>query len=102
MGHMAGAISTFHGHEGLRQWARELGDMFAEFYGAIDEARIADDGRLLLRGHAEGRFARTGMYVDLPIWQEADFRGRRILRISQTEMAPVGWESAEAIGLQEE
>lgn len=101
MGHMAGAISTFHGHDGLCQFVNELGEMFAEFKVEIDSARITHGGNLLLQGHASGRFATTGIDVQLVIWQEGAFRDGRILRVVQTEGPPAGWDSAEVVGLDE-
>jgi len=97
MGYIEAAFGSLHGHEGLREFADQLANGFAHFRCEIAEARITDDGRLLIRGNNYAESAVTGMELDMLLWQEITFRDGRILRVIQTEGPPTDWDAAKKI-----
>jgi SnoaL-like domain len=96
--------AVYYGHDGLRQFAAWFGEWVSSFRVTIEEARIATDGRLLIRHRVDLTSAVMGVEVSEVRWQEGDFTGGQILRVTELEEPPVGWDRAElikAVGLEE-
>jgi ketosteroid isomerase-like protein len=89
--------SLFTGRDGVRSFARELGESMNELRLEIAESRITPAGRLLLRSHVSGRSSVNDMRLSTNVWQEVEFRDGLILRVAQLEEQPQGWETAEPI-----
>jgi hypothetical protein len=101
MGWMSAAFGTeaFRGHDGLRALVAAL-EAFEDFVVEIDEAKITDDGKVLLRGHSSGRSRATNMELSTPpFWQEGTFRDGLIVRIVQDDEPPPGWDEATPLDL---
>jgi ketosteroid isomerase-like protein len=94
LGDMAAAVGAdvHRGHDGLRRFMRDLTTFFDGMHGEIDEAR-ADGERILVRSWVAGRSEAFGD-VSQRQAQIVEFRGGRILRITQTEDPPPGWDEA--------
>jgi len=83
---------VYRGHDGLRQFMHDLLTFFEGMHGEIDQARAAGE-RILVRSWVAGR---SGAFGDVSQRQAQvlEFRDGRILRITQTEDPPPGWEEA--------
>jgi ketosteroid isomerase-like protein len=99
MGHAGAALGTavFSGHDGLRSFARQMGEAMNDLQLSIDEARLAPDGSLLVRAHVAGRSTVQDMELRMQVWQQAEFRDGLLHRVVQLEEPPAAWESAEPI-----
>ena len=89
----------YFGHDGLREFARWFGEWVSAFKVTIEEARIATDGRILIRHRTDLTSAVMGAEISEVRWQEGEFTDHQILRITELEEPPVGWDSAEALAL---
>jgi ketosteroid isomerase-like protein len=64
----------YRGHDGLRQYIADVGQMFEEFSVRIDEIRDIGDGVVLAEGRIQGR-ARDGSDIDMAaawLWTVSD------------------------------
>ena len=91
MGAALGA-AVYRGHDGRRQFMHDLLTFFDGMHGEIDQARAAGE-RILVRSWVAGRSDAFGD-VSQRQAQVLEFRDGRILRITQTEDPPPGWEEA--------
>jgi ketosteroid isomerase-like protein len=94
LGDVGAALGTevYRGHNGLRDFMRVLRTFFEGMHGEVDEAR-ADGERILIRSRVAGRSETFGD-VSQRQAQVLEFRGDRILSITQTADPPPGWEGA--------
>ena len=98
MGLNAAATSepVFRGHDGIRTFITETSST-ADVQADILEVR-GDGDRLLIRGM--NRFHMRAYEVDLtnqPFGQVCEFKDGLILRVTQTDDPPPGWEDAEPV-----
>jgi ketosteroid isomerase-like protein len=93
------APSVYTGHDGIRSYLQLAREATSSFSNAIIEAKVAEDGRLLLKH----RFELTSAVMEVELaeggWQEAEFRDGLILRITEFEEPPPGWDAAEPLAL---
>jgi ketosteroid isomerase-like protein len=64
---MEGEGGVYHGHEGAREWLRDLDDAVEELHGELDELYDLGDGRYLGAGRFHGRGRGSGAEFDVPI-----------------------------------
>jgi ketosteroid isomerase-like protein len=70
----------YRGHEGFRQWLRDIDEQFEEWRLEVNEWRPLDDGRLLSFGniHAKGRG--SGVELDQELAWLFAFRDEKLIR----------------------
>jgi ketosteroid isomerase-like protein len=87
----------YHGHEGVRQWATEVWEVFGELHHEVEEIIEAPDGETLVSvQRTQGRMRHTGIETDLEwaaVWR---IRDGRVFR-SEGFMSKAG--ALEAAGL---
>ena len=74
-----GESTVFRGHDGLRDFMRDLDEAFAEFKVEISEIRDLGE-RLVTIGHLHGRGKESGADVESPIGYVIDFKSGKIVR----------------------
>ena len=86
---------TFHGHEGVREWWRNLRGAFPDWRPTLQEARDLGDW-VLLHARAQASGAGSGVGIDQDFWQVGKIRDGRIVYYAafRTER-----EALEAVGL---
>jgi ketosteroid isomerase-like protein len=66
----------YHGHDGVRQWATEVWEVFSELHHELEELIEAEDGETVVSvQRTQGRMRHTGLDVDLPwaaVWTLRD------------------------------
>jgi ketosteroid isomerase-like protein len=71
----------YHGHDGVRQWATEVWEVFSELHHELEELIEAEDGETVVSvQRTQGRMRHTGLDVDLPwaaVWTIKDGRAVR-------------------------
>jgi ketosteroid isomerase-like protein len=77
---MSGESSVYRGHEGARQFVRDLDDAFAEFQVEITEVRDLGDSALSL-GHLHGRGKASGIDVESRVGYLHEFKSSKVTRI---------------------
>src|ERR1700676_1873495 len=87
--------AVFKGHDGLRELARWFGEWASAFTVTIEEARIAGDGRMMIRHRADITSAVMGVEISEVRWQEGEFTDHQILRVAELQEPPAGWDTAE-------
>jgi SnoaL-like domain len=90
--------AVYRGHDGLREFAAWFGEWVSSFRVTIEEARIATDGRLMIRHRVDLTSAVMAVEVSEVRWQEGDFTDRQILRVTELEQPPLGWDTGQVIG----
>jgi len=89
----------YHGHEGVRQWAVEVWEVFSEIHHELQEIIEADDGETVVSvQRTQGRMRHTQLPVDLlwaAVWTVRDGKALR----GQGYMTKV--EALEAVRLRE-
>jgi ketosteroid isomerase-like protein len=58
---------VYRGHEGVRQWSRDLDGEVEDLHGELDELYDLGDGRYLGAGRFQGRGKGTGAEFDVPM-----------------------------------
>jgi SnoaL-like domain len=89
--------TVYTGHDGLREFADWFGQWVSAFRVTIEEARIATDGRMMIRHRVDLTSAVMGVEISEVRWQEGEFTDHQILRIAELEEPPAGWDTAEVI-----
>jgi ketosteroid isomerase-like protein len=57
----------YHGHDGVRQWATEVWEVFSELHHELEELIEAEDGETVVSvQRTQGRMRHSGLDVDLP------------------------------------
>jgi ketosteroid isomerase-like protein len=64
---MEGEGGVYHGHEGVRQWSRDLDEAMEDLHGELDELYDLGDGRYLGAGRFQGRGKGSGAEFDVPM-----------------------------------
>lgn len=70
----------YHGHVGLRQWAIEVWEVFAELHHEVEELVEVGDDTVVSVQRTLGRMRHTGLEVDLPwaaVWTVRDGKALR-------------------------
>ena len=70
----------YRGHDGLRQWATEVWEVFSELHHELVELIEADDETVVSVQRTQGRMRHTGLEVDLPWAVVWTIRNGRALR----------------------
>ena len=95
---LGGGATVFRGHEGVREYLRDLDEAFAEFQIAeISEIRDLGE-RVLAVGQLRGRGRDSGAEVESPVAYVVEFKNGRIIRMDDF-FDPK--EALEAAGLRE-
>jgi SnoaL-like domain len=89
--------TVYYGHDGLREFAAWIAEWVSSFRVTIEEARIATDGRLMIRHRVDLTSAVMEVEISEVRWQEGDFSDRQILRVAEREEPPAGWDTAKVI-----
>ena len=76
---MGGKETVYRGHEGIREWLRDLFETLSEFEAEYPEVRDLGE-RVLALGHLRARGAGSGAEIESPLGVVADFRNGRGLR----------------------
>jgi ketosteroid isomerase-like protein len=64
---MEGEGGVYHGHEGVRQWSRDLDEAMEDLHGELDELYDLGDGRYLGAGRFQGCGKGSGAEFDVPM-----------------------------------
>ena len=94
---MGGDRTVYRGHEGVREWLRDLYETLSEFHADYPEIRDLGD-RTVAIGVIHGRGAASEAEIESPHATVAEFKDGKGIRI-QTYLDPR--EALEAAGLQE-
>ena len=89
--------SRYRGHEGILRWQQDLSDVFPDWHGELSDVRDLGDftmGVVRVRGHG----GESGVPVDQVLWQVAEWRDRKLVRLSSHDSEA---EALEAAGLSE-
>ena len=62
---MEGEEGVYHGHEGVRQWSRDLDEAMEDLHGELHEVYDLGDGRYLGAGRFRGRGKESGAEFDV-------------------------------------
>ena len=89
----------YHGHDGVRQWATEVWEVFSELHHELEELiEIGDGGTVISVQRTQGRMRHTELEVDLPwaaVWTVRD--GKALRAHGYVSKA----EALEAVGLRD-
>jgi ketosteroid isomerase-like protein len=85
LGAMEGA---YRGHEGIRRWWQHFHETFPDWHADVEDVRAPGEmtiARLRVSGHGRG----SGVPLDQVIWQVAEWRAGKIVRLTahQSEAA---------------
>jgi ketosteroid isomerase-like protein len=69
--------STYHGHDGVRAWAREVDETLEDLHLRADEYREVG-GRVVAIGHVSARGGASGLELDVPIAWVLSIRDGRV------------------------
>jgi len=64
---MEGLGGVYHGHEGVRQWSRDLDEQMDDLHGELDELYDLGSGRYLGAGRLQGRGKGSSAEFDVPM-----------------------------------
>jgi ketosteroid isomerase-like protein len=64
---MEGEGGVYHGHEGVRQWTRDLDEAVEDLHGELNELYDLGGGRYLGAGRFHGRGKGSGTEFDVPM-----------------------------------
>jgi ketosteroid isomerase-like protein len=70
----------YRGHDGLRQWFKDIDEMFSEISWHPDSVKNLEGDRVLVLGTIRGRGRTSGVEVETPIGQLIELRDGMILR----------------------
>src|SRR4030081_786223 len=74
------AGEPYRGYAGMKQWMRDVDEQFSEWEGRLEDVRAVGDAVIAI-GTVHGRGRSSGIELDLPFAQVADFGvDRRIKR----------------------
>ena len=94
---LGGERTVYRGHEGIREWLRDLHGTLSEFQAEYSEIRDLGD-RTVAIGHMRARGTTSGAEVESPIGSVVEFKNGKGLQI-RTYFDP--HEALEAAGLSE-
>ncbi len=93
------STASYTGHEGLRSLVQMVSEAVSSYRTEIVEARIAAEGKLLIKNHLSATSAVVGAEVSRDTGQEVEFRDGLILRVTDFDEPPPGWDTAEPLTL---
>jgi hypothetical protein len=88
----------YRGHDGVRQWRRDIYEQFTEWQIDFDEIRALDEDRYLAPGRVHLRGRGSGVEFDQPLVWLFEQRDAKLLRMSVYLNAA---DALEAAGLRE-
>jgi ketosteroid isomerase-like protein len=93
-----GVGGVFYGHEGVREWFRQVYEVFDEVHFAADRIEELPDGRLLviLRARVKGRG--SGIELEVPFAHVIEVRAGKAIGLTQYSSID---SALEAVGLAE-
>jgi ketosteroid isomerase-like protein len=92
---LGGEAAVYHGHEGVREYFRDMGEAFAEI--RVDYPDIRDLGdRVLAIGSFQARGRESGVPIESPLGAVLEMRDGKVIR-ARTYFDPK--EALEAVGL---
>ena len=94
---LGGEATVYRGHDGIREFVRDLDEAFAEAHIEVSETRDMGD-RLVAIGRLHARGKASGADTESPIGYVADFKNGKAIRI-RSWLDPK--EALEAAGLSE-
>jgi ketosteroid isomerase-like protein len=94
---IGGEAAVYRGHEGYREWFRDIDQAFAELHLEYSEIRDLGD-RIVAIGRIRGRGRVSEVQVESPLGVVVDFRNGKAVRLWST-IDPK--EALEAAGLRE-
>ena len=94
---LGGDATVYWGHEGVRDFVRDLDEAFAELHIEVVEVRDLGD-QVLAIGHLHARGTASGAETETPIAYLLDFKHGKAIRVL-TYLDPT--EALEAAGLSE-
>ena len=94
---LGGEATVYRGHDGIREFVRDLDEAFAEAHIEVSEIRDMGD-RLVAIGRLHARGKASGADTESPIGYVADFKNGKAIRI-RSWLDPR--EALEAAGLSE-
>jgi ketosteroid isomerase-like protein len=69
-------VASYHGHDGLRSWWKDLLTVFPDFRTEIEEVR--DLGHVTLaRARLRGHGVESDAFFERPIWQVVEWRDQK-------------------------
>jgi ketosteroid isomerase-like protein len=77
---LGGEATVYRGHEGVREFLRDLDEAFAELQIVIADTRDLGD-QVVAIGHAHGRGRESGAETETPIGYLVDFRNGKVTRV---------------------
>jgi ketosteroid isomerase-like protein len=87
--------TAYRGHLGVQALMSDINEVFPDWEPTVEELRLREDGAVLVRARGGGTARDTGIPLEMPVLSQViEFRDRRILRVTQTEFPPPGWEEA--------
>lgn len=60
--------SVYHGYEGLRSWAKDVGDVFSRFRRINSEWQPLGDDALIMHQHIEATGRESNAEIELRLW----------------------------------
>jgi ketosteroid isomerase-like protein len=77
---LGGEATVYRGHDGIREFVRDLYEAFAEVHIEIVEIRDLGD-RLVASGHLHARGKTSGAETESPIAYVVDFKSGKVTRV---------------------
>ena len=74
---VGGGATVYRGHEGVREWLRDLEEAFADIEIAYSEIRDLGE-RLVALGHFRARGKNSGVLVETPAGWVVEFKDGRV------------------------
>jgi len=94
---LGGEATVYRGHEGVREFGREIDSAFAELHAEISEIRDLGD-RLVASGHLRASGIESGARIESPYGAVAEFKNGKVVRY-RDYLDPK--KALEAVGLRE-
>jgi ketosteroid isomerase-like protein len=94
---LSGEATVYRGHDGVREWFRELDDALGEIYVEYSDIRDLGD-RVVAIGRIRTRGRESGVETESPLAAVSDLRNGKAVRV-RTYLDPK--EALEAAGLSE-
>jgi ketosteroid isomerase-like protein len=71
---------AYHGHDGIRQWFRDIDEMFSAVSWQVEAIRDLGDDRVLILGRLDARGRGSEVEVSSEIGQLFELRGDKVVR----------------------
>jgi ketosteroid isomerase-like protein len=93
-----GVEGVFHGHEGVREWSRQVTQAFEEFHFEPDRIEQLPDERLLAVGRGRFKGRGSGVEMEMPFAYLIEVRAGKLVGVTQYTNIDA---ALEAVGLRE-